>query len=440
MREINMMKKFDMAYLKQIIESKRESIQWEFKGSFDIDDKSSYLKVIKHIAAFSNTEGGHIIIGVADNYKKIGVSYKEKKIDVAQINDKLKKYVIPVPKIEYKIVEIDAIPYGVIFIEPNQEKPFLMKIDGGYELNKQKKHVFRKGDIIIRRSGQSEKAGYTEIRNIIDKELVRIKDQLFKGIKRVISVPTDTLKDINWDKIRITTDESAIPFRPTDDESAPAIRQVITTDPTKSLIEKANLIAKYKKSCSEADIYEFYSTRESCSKGFDEELFGVMLEESIRKNFTGLFFIKSLSKESYQRILKEFIEKDKYPPIMNTILTILYVIGGSFGKEQLRKTTESHINYIQKKSKMFLKSIDESKFVRIEKLLNTTKKVRYNIMDENNVKNREYFVLKELNISEMDQLINLISKELTNDPTDLINKNAMKNMDIYRYYKEIAVF
>lgn len=115
---------------------------------------------------------------------------------MAEINNLTKNFIEPIPRLEFKIVKVDEKEIGILYIYSGEQKPFLFKQDGTIIEGKNSKRIFGKGDIYVRRSGQSEKATYSEIRKIIEDELIRLRDKLFEGIKKVTSLPIEFLKNI----------------------------------------------------------------------------------------------------------------------------------------------------------------------------------------------------------------------------------------------------
>jgi predicted HTH transcriptional regulator len=85
-------------FIKKII-SQQEGLQLEFKQNL-----SSQYKIAKTIAAFANTEGGVVIVGVSDNGKLIGIDIEE---EIFMVEEAIKKYCQPPVEITFETYEID---------------------------------------------------------------------------------------------------------------------------------------------------------------------------------------------------------------------------------------------------------------------------------------------------------------------------------------------
>lgn len=85
-------------FIKKII-SQHEGLKLDFKQNL-----SSQRKIAKTIAAFANTEGGTIVVGVSDKGKLIGIDVDE---ELYMVEEALHNYCIPPISLSFDIYEID---------------------------------------------------------------------------------------------------------------------------------------------------------------------------------------------------------------------------------------------------------------------------------------------------------------------------------------------
>ena len=104
----------DEYYIQKLIDED-EHVRQDFK--FAISDAR---KIAKSISAFSNTEGGRLLIGVKDNGKIAGVRSEE---EIYMIEAAAKMYCIPEVQISNKIYRVQGRDVLEVTIEESKNKP-----------------------------------------------------------------------------------------------------------------------------------------------------------------------------------------------------------------------------------------------------------------------------------------------------------------------------
>ena len=104
----------DEYYIQKLIDE-GEHVHQDFK--FAISDAR---KIAKSISAFSNTEGGRLLIGVKDNGKIAGVRSEE---EIYMIEAAAKMYCIPEVQISNKIYRVQGRDVLEVTIEESKNKP-----------------------------------------------------------------------------------------------------------------------------------------------------------------------------------------------------------------------------------------------------------------------------------------------------------------------------
>ncbi|MEQ9307944.1 MAG: ATP-binding protein [Balneolaceae bacterium] len=105
--------------LKNLI-STGESSFLEFKHKV-----ASPEKLAKEIAAFANSKGGKILVGVADNGEMVGIeSYMEEEFWISQAAEDC---CIPIPRIRIELVSISGKDILLVNVPESDEKPIYVK-------------------------------------------------------------------------------------------------------------------------------------------------------------------------------------------------------------------------------------------------------------------------------------------------------------------------
>ncbi len=149
----------------------------DYKWFFNLEKGSNFLKIIKHIFAFSNYGGGWILTGWKEEpkgkYQPVGHP-DEYSADQAIIQEKFNAYCDEQLHLEYKEFERkindESRRFGLLFIPPSTKilKP---KKDGILTIGDKKKNIFKKNDIYYRRGSQCIHPSKKEM-NIIEKRLL----------------------------------------------------------------------------------------------------------------------------------------------------------------------------------------------------------------------------------------------------------------------------
>ena len=104
----------DEYYIQRLIDE-GEHVHQDFK--FEISDAR---KIAKSISAFSNTEGGRLLVGVKDNGKIAGVRSEE---EIYMIEAAAKMYCTPEVNISNKIFKVQGKDILEVTIEESRNKP-----------------------------------------------------------------------------------------------------------------------------------------------------------------------------------------------------------------------------------------------------------------------------------------------------------------------------
>ena len=144
-----------------------EATRLDFKERVELTKAKSWLKTV---VAFANTDGGHIVFGVTDDHKFVGLENPQEAS--SKISEKIVSMVSPNPL--FTLTQIGGLPKGVVCID--------LKVEAGPDypyryVNSQSRQAF------VRRGDRSEKASDVELNTLILRGQNRTYDALPSSYK-----------------------------------------------------------------------------------------------------------------------------------------------------------------------------------------------------------------------------------------------------------------
>jgi predicted HTH transcriptional regulator len=187
-------KNFERPELKDLRQLVRqgEGQQLEFKLKSNHPDK-----IMKEIVAFANSEGGKLLIGVADNKELIGLKYPDE--DEYIISKSIEKFIFP--EVNYKLQKIrldnekEVLVYDILASEnkphcldlkgiPDERKIFVRSADKSIQASKEVKEIL-KG----KKKDKGYKFAYGEKENLLMKYLDSYKEITVTKFSEVAEIP-----------------------------------------------------------------------------------------------------------------------------------------------------------------------------------------------------------------------------------------------------------
>lgn len=196
----------------------------DFKSSFDPGALRDWLELIKDIAAFANTGGGHILVGLNDDGSPSNADVSGLlKIDPADLGNRIHKYMgqhfsgvefIECEKLDQKVCAIRVSPVRV---------PIVFTRVGEFELpDAKKKTAFALGTVYFRHSAKSEPGTSEDLRAFLARELEVIRKSWLDGIAKVVEAPTGSRFAVLPPEGTPTGPSGSLPMHLTTDPGAPA--------------------------------------------------------------------------------------------------------------------------------------------------------------------------------------------------------------------------
>ncbi len=187
-------KNFERPELKDLRQLVRqgEGQKLEFKLKSNHPDK-----IMKEIVAFANSEGGKLLIGVADNKELIGLKYPDE--DEYIISKSIEKFIFP--EVNYKLQKVrldnekEVLVYDILASEnkphcldlkgiPDERKIFVRSADKSIQASKEVKEIL-KG----KKKDKGYKFAYGEKENLLMKHLDQNREVTVTKFSELAEIP-----------------------------------------------------------------------------------------------------------------------------------------------------------------------------------------------------------------------------------------------------------
>lgn len=217
----------------KVEEARKESRRVDFKESFDFNSSRDKCEIIKDIVAMANSGGGYILIGIKDDGTLSGFDVTSIiDLDPAKITDQIAKYTSE-HFCDFEVYEAyrNGQKIAVLAIKGNPI-PMIFTSPGNYDIGGGKqKAAFSAGTIYFRHGAKSEPGNSKDLKDSIEKELLRTRKTWLSGIRKVVEAPVNSQVQIITPSVKTSQQPDATPIRFTDDPNAPAYYNI---DPNKT--------------------------------------------------------------------------------------------------------------------------------------------------------------------------------------------------------------
>ena len=190
----------------------RESVEgryWDYKEFLSLTDSIKIGDLAKDVLAFHNASGGALVVGVADNYRLVGIA-DVMVLDTKQLNDKLAKYVGPAVEVLRNSVPLqDNKVLWLIFVPKHKGAPQRALKTGAQKADG--RPLFVKGDLFYRDNDQVRRCldGADEARVFRDFRNLPQRVQL-RNRHAVFSVTQSQLREVHWSAETNRRDQSSV--------------------------------------------------------------------------------------------------------------------------------------------------------------------------------------------------------------------------------------
>ena len=196
----------------------------DFKSSFDVDATRDWLELIKDIAAFANSGGGYILVGLNDEGFPSGADVGGLlAVDPADFGNRIHKYTgkhfagVEFIECEKSGVEVCAVRVSAVHV------PIVFTRVGETELpDGKKKTAFALGTVYFRHGAKSEPGTSDDLRAFLNRELELIRRSWLDGIAKVVEAPTGSRFAVLPPEGAPTGPSGSLAMQLTSDPGAPA--------------------------------------------------------------------------------------------------------------------------------------------------------------------------------------------------------------------------
>lgn len=201
-----------------------EAVDLDFKSRFDVHDAGDWLEIIKDIAAFANSGGGTILVGVNNDGTPSGEDVASVlAIDPADLTNRIHKYT-GTHFHGFEITECDKEGHEICaLIVKSLRVPLVFTRVGTYEVAQAKqKTAFSVGTVYFRHGAKSEPGTSDDLRQFLEREVDLIKRSWLDGIAKVVEAPAGSRFAIIPPEAQGSGPSGSLPLQLTNDPNAPA--------------------------------------------------------------------------------------------------------------------------------------------------------------------------------------------------------------------------
>lgn len=175
-----------------LLEFKEEDDRIDFKVSFDPSSERSWIDLAVDCAAFANTNGGYIIVGVADKTWECAGIAPEAALalgDTKQLLERINRGLVPpLTRARSRVFERDGKVFTAIFVPCNHEATHIFESNLDWSPVPGKTlPLIRKGAIYIRRSASNHLVTSADFEELLQRRLKRFRDKVLEGMARVVN-------------------------------------------------------------------------------------------------------------------------------------------------------------------------------------------------------------------------------------------------------------
>lgn len=232
----------------------------DFKSAFDPSANRDWLDLIKDIAAFANSGGGYILVGLNDDGTPSGGDVSALlSVDAADVANRLHKYFGQhFSGVEFIETQKESCEICAIKIPPARI-PIVFARVGEIELSEgKKKTIFALGTVYFRHGTKSEPGTTDDLRRFLERELEITRKSWLDGIAKVVEAPAGSRFAVLPPEDAPTGPAGSLPMQLTSDPDAPAY-YAVPLDKThpyrqKELVKEVNMRLAGKRTINMHDV------------------------------------------------------------------------------------------------------------------------------------------------------------------------------------------
>jgi hypothetical protein len=164
----------------------------DFKEAFDWNHDKSWIDLAVDCAAFANTKGGYLVLGVRDkSWQQIGVDDSTCSVlgDVKRVLEKINRGLSPpLTRTRTRVIELAGLRFVVVYVPCIGDQTHVfesnldLKVAGGAA-----RTIVRQGAIYVRRSGSNAIMTAADLEELVTRRIDRFKSRILEGLARVVT-------------------------------------------------------------------------------------------------------------------------------------------------------------------------------------------------------------------------------------------------------------
>jgi hypothetical protein len=169
----------------------------DFKQTLDVNEEREWLEFTKDVAAFANTHGGYLVLGVEDSSKDVvGLAAEIAQFvkDANRVQQKVNRHLEPpVAGMRSQEFRVQGKRVIVVHVPRSHGRTHVMSKDGEFKYpSGDKRRVFSKGTVYVRRSAGNHLMDSRDLDDLVERRIEQFRDALFDKVSRVVASPVDS--------------------------------------------------------------------------------------------------------------------------------------------------------------------------------------------------------------------------------------------------------
>jgi len=325
-----------------ILTSIEESIYHDFKLAVDIHSAREWLSLTKDFVAFANSHGGYLVLGVKDKTReKVGLEELtfNHLVEPNNILQKINRYIQPkISDIDIKAIEDKPKRFIVIFVSANPNTTHIIENNAAFKDQSGKERiVLRKGEVYVRRAGQSVVATHSDFEKLIERRMDQFRDLISENFLKVVKETSPRHGIVIAREPGSETDGTA--YKYSNSADAIPVKGLPGTVPPESLNEALRTsiaMYKYDESCIPPNkmLYDFYANRTTLTLPSEELEY--LIRFNLLRNCPSFYWLMYCKKETAVRVLRETFADSAYA-VKERILKVSFFTDASLYRKLKRE-------------------------------------------------------------------------------------------------------